>query len=42
MTSKGYKEEWLRFLDLFSPEQRRVRGGLVVAAATARGVEGQR
>jgi len=28
-------EKWLRFFDLFSPEQSKLRGGLVAAAAPA-------
>ena len=35
-------EDWLRSLGLFSPEQSRLRGGLMVACSSlTRGAEGQ-
>jgi len=41
LQGKTYEEQ-LRFLGLFSPEKRRLRGGLMVAYSFSQGVEGQR
>ena len=40
LESKRYEKQ-LRSLGLFSPEQRRLRGGLMAACSSSQGVEGQ-